>query len=79
MSTLEQQLTSTQSHRLVNLSKDLFESEYIPFRGTDRTIKRAEVAPRYANVGVIDVAVDDVGDDAVGMLARADLVRKVTE
>ena len=45
----------------------------------DRAVERAEVAARDADVGVVDVAVDDVGDDALGMLARAHRVRQPAE
>ena len=42
-------------------------------------VERAEVAARDADVRVVDVAVDDVGDDALRMLARADGVGQATE
>src|SRR5262249_47352283 len=42
-------------------------------------VERTEVALRDANVRVVDVAVDDVSDDALRMLAGADLVCKLAE
>ena len=50
-----------------------------PSLDPDRTIERAEVAPRDAHVRVVDVAVDDVGDDALGMLAGANGVGEPAE
>src|SRR5699024_1621008 len=42
--------------------------------GTDRAVERTEVAARHAHVGVVDVAIDDVGDVPLGVLARPDTV-----
>ena len=76
---LEQQLHAADGHGLVDLSKQLVEAEHVPFRRSDRPIERAEVALRDADVGVVDVAVDDVGDDPFGMLAGADPVGQPAE
>ena len=69
---LQQQLDAADGDRLVDLSEQLVESEHVAFGRSDGPIERAEVALRDADVRVVDVAVDDVGDDAFGMLARAD-------
>ena len=76
---LEQQLAAAERDGLVDLPEDLLEPEHVALTGTDRPIERAEVAPRHADVRVVDVAVDDVGDDAPGMLAGADVVGKAAE
>ena len=73
---LQQQLDAADRDRLVDLPEQLVEAEDVAFGRSDRTVERAEVALRDADVGVVDVAVDDVGDDALGMLARADARRR---
>ena len=79
MAALQQQLTAAKRDRLVDLSKDLLEAEDVALGRSDGTIERAEVAARDADVRVVDVAIDDVGDDAVGVLACADLVGQPAE
>ena len=66
---LQQQLVAAERDRLVDLAVDLVEAEDVAVGVPDLAVERAEVAARDADVGVVDVAVDDVGDDAVGMLA----------
>ena len=76
---LQQQLHAAERDRLVDLAEDLLEAEHVALARSDRPVERAEVAARHADVRVVDVAVDDVGDDAVGMLARADAVGELAE
>ena len=71
---LQQQLPAAERDRLVDLPEDLVEPEHVAVGRADRAVERAEVAPRDADVRVVDVAIDDVGDDALGMLAGADAV-----
>ena len=68
VSALKQQLVAADGNRLVDLPEDLIEGEDVALAGADRTVERAEVAPRDADVRVVDVAIDDVGDDAPRML-----------
>src|SRR4051812_13457758 len=75
VATLQQQLIAADGNRLVDLPEDLLEAKDVTLRGSDRTIERAEVAARDADVGVVDVAVDDVRDDPLGMLPRANRIR----
>ena len=56
----------------IDLAEDLVEPQHVAVGRSDRSVERAEVAPRHTDVGVVDVAVDDVGDDALGMFAGAD-------
>ena len=79
VSALQQQLVATNGNRLVDLLEDLLEAEDITVRRPDRPVERAEVAARHADVGVVDVAVDDVGDDALGMFPRANRIGKPAE
>ena len=60
---LQQQLIAADGDRLVDLAEDLLEAEHVAVGRADRTVERAEVAARDADVRVVDVAVDDVGDD----------------
>ena len=65
---LQQQLHAAQRARLFDLLEDLVEAEHVAFAVPDLAVERAEVAARHADVGVVDVAVDDVGDEAVRVL-----------
>ncbi len=76
---LQQQLAAAERDGLVDLAEDFVEPEHVPFRRSDRTVERAEVAARDADVRVVDVAIDDVGDDAIGMTARTDFVGQRAE
>ena len=44
-------------------------------RSLQRAVKGAEVAILGAEIGVVDVAIDDVGDHALGMQAAAHGIR----
>ena len=68
---LQQELTAADADGLVDLAEDLVEPQHVPVGRADLPVERAEVAARHADVGVVDVAVDDVGDDAIRMTARA--------
>src|SRR5207237_497620 len=48
-------------------------------RVADRTIEGAKATARRADVGVVDVAVDDVGDDVVRVLGAAHRIGRETE
>ena len=72
---LQQQLDAADRDGLVDLAEQFVESEDVAFRRSDRTIERAEVALRDADVRVVDVAIDDVADDALGMLPLAHRIR----
>ena len=60
---LQQQLDAAERARLFDLPEDLVEAEHVAFAVADLAVERAEVAARHADVGVVDVAIDDVGDD----------------
>jgi hypothetical protein len=68
---LQQQLPAPECDRLVDLPEDLLEPEHVPFSRSDRTVEGAEITAGDADIRVVDVAVDDVADDSVRMLARA--------
>src|SRR5262249_54754205 len=58
---------------------DLLEPQDVPVRRAYLAVERAEVALGHADVGVVDVAVDDVGDDALGMFAGTDSIGESSE
>jgi hypothetical protein len=66
---LKQQLVAADSD-IVDLPEDLVKAERSP-RCCDRAVERAELQ-RHADVRVVDVPVEDVADDALGVLARTD-------
>ena len=71
---LQQDLPAADRNRLLDLPEDLLERQHVAVARSHGPVERAEVAARHADVRVVDVAVDDVGDDAVGVLARTDAV-----
>ncbi len=76
---LQQQLHAADLDRLVDLAEQLVEPEDVAFGRSDRPVERAEVALRHAHVRVVDVAIDDVGDDRLGMFADAGRLRQSPE
>ena len=77
---LEEHARPSQIDRLLDLPSDLVEGKDVGLRVLRvGPIESAELAPIDADVGVVDVAVDDVGRDAGIVLAVADLVRRGAE
>src|ERR1700757_1803588 len=80
---LHQHTRAAHLHRLSNLFVDLFKVEDVALRGTrirfsgsgQRPIEGAEGAVLGAEVGVVDVAIDDVGDHAFRVQLAAHSVR----
>src|SRR5260221_14379309 len=79
VASLQQELDAADGDRLLDLREQLVEAEHVPFRGPDRPIKRAEVALCDTDIRVVDVAIDDVGDDRLRMLAGAHFVGEPSE
>ncbi len=74
---LHQHTCSAHLQRLGDLLVDLFELEDVAFGGLgslQRPIEGAEGAVLGAEVGVVDVAIDDVADHALGVKAAADSI-----
>ena len=71
---LNQDLHAAEGLGLVDLRADLLERERVPFAVLRSPIERAESAVGDADVRVVDVAVDDVRDDAVRMALVAHAV-----
>ena len=68
---LQQQLSAAEPNRLLDLRVDLVEAERVALARSDRPVERAELAARDADVRVVHVAVDDVGDRAFRDASRA--------
>src|SRR6185369_7819000 len=71
---LHQHARAAERDRLVNLRADLLECADVSVGRAGSTIERAERTDDVADVRVVDIAIDDVGDDVVRMTARAYLV-----
>ena len=63
MAALQQDLHAPRRGQLIQLLVELLAREHVMVVILFRPIKRAEFAIDIANVGVIDVAIDDVSDD----------------
>ena len=74
MPALNQDLDSAKCLELVDLGPDLLEGQRVTFAMFRPASERAKPAIGYADIGVIDVAVDDVGDRIAGMFFLADAV-----
>ena len=59
---LEQDLDAADRLALVDLGADLLEAQHVALRVLGPAVERAELAVGDADVGVVDVPVDDVGD-----------------
>ena len=68
---LEQDLHAADRLALVDLGADLLEAEHVALVVLGPAVERAELAVGDADVGVVDVPVDDVGDDRFRVLAPA--------
>ena len=69
---LHQHAGPAQVERLLDFFEDLLLGQHVPFRVPHGAVERAEAAIFGAEVGVVDIAVDDVRDDALGMPLAAD-------
>src|SRR5215207_2189698 len=76
---LQQQLPASELDRLVDLAEDLLEAQDVAVARSNHAVERAEVTAGDTDVGVIDVAVDDIGDDPARMLPGTDPVGELTE
>src|SRR6185369_4497991 len=77
-SALHEDAGAAERDRLVDLLADLFEAADVSVRGARTAIERAESADNVTDIRVVDVAIDDVRDDVIEMMARAYLIRSRT-
>src|ERR1051325_7433195 len=71
---LEEALHPADRFALVDLLADLLERQHVALAVPGAPVERAELAVGDADVGVVDVPVDDVGDDVLGVELPAPLV-----
>ena len=71
---LHQHTGAAKRDRLVDLLANFLERADVSVRRARATIESAEGTDNVADVGVVDVAVDDVGDDVCRMPALANFV-----
>src|SRR5512140_3048095 len=71
---LHEDLDRAHLFRFVDLGADLFVGQRPPFAVFWATIECAEAAVGDADVGVIDVAIDDIRHDALGMLLATNAI-----
>ena len=70
---LHQDAGAAHRDRLVDLDANFIQRAHVRV-GRTRTTIGAECANYITNVCIVDVAIDDVGNDVLGMLALTDLV-----
>jgi hypothetical protein len=68
VSALQQNLDSPNRLALVDLAPDLLETQNVAFPVFGPAVERAELAVSNAHIGVVDVPIDDVGDNVLGVL-----------
>src|ERR1035437_1528645 len=70
--TLHQHTGPAQVERLLDFFENRLLGQHVPFRVAHGAVERAEAAVFGAEVGVVDIAIDDVRGDALGMPLAAD-------
>src|SRR5206468_7497957 len=65
--TLHQDARPAERNRLVNLRADLINRAHVSIGRARSSIERAESAYDIADVCIVDIPIDDVGDDVVEM------------
>src|SRR6266404_2279445 len=79
VSALHQNLHAADCLELVDLAADFLERQQVPLGMFGAPIERAELAVGDADVRVIDVSVDDVRDDVLGMQLPPDVIRELAQ
>src|SRR5687768_10683014 len=74
---LHQDAAAPQIECLLNLLINLFKAQDVPFRRSGLAVKGTERTDRRTDVAVVNIAVNDVGDDVVRMQAPAKPVRQL--
>ena len=77
MPALHQDLNAARRGKFVELLVELFAAQDVMVRVFFRAIKRAELAVNVADIGVIDVAIDDVSHDLAPAISVARRFRQV--
>ncbi len=71
---LHQNTRAAQRNRLVNLCANFVNCPHVRIGRARPAIERTERADNIADVRVVDVAIDYVGDDVVGMPSPANFI-----
>src|SRR3569623_39219 len=71
MAALHENLRAAERHRFLYFAIHLLESDDVSIRVALCAIERAELAIDVANVGVVNVAINDVSDDLIAIRAEA--------
>ncbi len=71
---LHEDAGAAEAEGLADFFEDDFLRVHVAFVVAERAVKGAEAAIFGADVGVVDIAIDDVADHAFGMQLAADLV-----
>ena len=79
VSPLHQELAAVERREFLGLAVDLLAIEDVPCRVLRFAVEGAEAAVDDADVGGIDVAVDDVGDEPLGVLALPHQIGEAAE
>src|SRR6185503_11480383 len=74
-SALHQYTRAAERDRLVDLFANSIERLHVGIGRAGPPVERAERAHNIADIRVVDIAIDDIRDDVVGMSALADFVR----
>src|SRR2546427_1880852 len=72
---LEQNSGAAEFQHFVDFLVDVLEGQNVAVLGAERTVERAEGAIFGGEIGIVDVAIDLVGDDAGIVFLQAHLVR----
>ena len=73
-SALHEHASTAQRDGFVDLLADFFKRPDVSVRRAGSSVESTERANYIANVRVVDIAVDDVGDDVIGMSSLANFV-----
>ena len=76
---LEQDLHAADRLAFVDLGADLLEAQHVALGVPGAAVERAELAVGDADIGVVDVAVDDVGDHVLRVLPPALVVGQLAQ
>ena len=68
------QLFTADRNRLIDLSKQLVKTKHIAFGRSHGSIESTKIALRHTDIGVVDVSVDDIGDNSRGVTTSARLI-----
>src|SRR6185437_13181007 len=70
-SALKKHASAAEIDRFLNLAEDRFARKNVAFLVAERTIEGAEAAILRAEIRVVDIAVNDVRDDTIGVVLAA--------